>query len=193
MHYLSASLQLVGAFHIYLLCTPECHCLLEGSLHMAGAPFFMSGNPAFAATTQETPLSFLTVGAKRVHILGALELITRDSVLSRLPLWGHHTDSGLKRSSCPSEKEVHVLAQDFDPEGWVSGLALLWRPMELLSGNTSQWLQFLHSPPLHHPASSFRKNHILFSGALTFAAKRHFYIAQFLWPTRLMLVGSTGC
>ena len=78
-------------FHIYLLCTPECHCLLEGSLHMAGAPFFMSGNPAFAAITQETPLNFLTVRAKRVHVLGALELITRDSVLSRLPLWGHQT------------------------------------------------------------------------------------------------------
>lgn len=53
---------------------------------MAGAPFFMSGHPAFAAPTQETPLNFLTVRAKRVHVLGALELITRDSVLSRLPL-----------------------------------------------------------------------------------------------------------
>ena len=86
-----------------------------------------------------------------------------------------------------------MLVQELYPEGQVSGLALLQRPLKLLSGNTSQWMQFLHSPPLHHPASSFRKKHILISGALTFAAKRHLYIAQFLWPKRLMLMDSRGC
>ena len=82
MHYLSASLQLVGAISHSTSSALECHCFPEGSLHTSGAPFLMPGNLDFAATTQETPLNFLTLKAKKAHVLGALELITRDSVLS---------------------------------------------------------------------------------------------------------------
>ena len=62
--------------------------------------------------------------AKKTCVPGFHETVTiGDLFLERLPLLWHYTESRLKHTSSPSEKEIYLLVQELWLEGQTSDLA----------------------------------------------------------------------
>ena len=85
----------------------------------------MFGDPVFVAATQGKPSDHLALEAGGLVFLGPMGLTIGETVLGRLPLPGHCTDSKLKHTPRLSEKEAYMLVQELWSEGQVSGLAPL--------------------------------------------------------------------
>lgn len=115
----SASLQPLSATFVHsLCCTPELKLSPRGELlHMSGTLVFMSGDPVFMAVPQRTPLDCLTLEAKQSCIPCPTTATIRETVLGRLPLPGHYTDSRLKYTPVFLRKRPICLYRSFDLKG----------------------------------------------------------------------------
>lgn len=100
---------------------------------MSGALLLISGALVFATADQGMLLDQLALEVREACIPGAHGTFTiRETVLARLLLQGHCTDSRLKGIPCLSEKEACLLAQELLLEGQASGLAHFSRTMKVL-------------------------------------------------------------
>ena len=91
-------------------------------------PWFL--HLVFAAATQGTLFDCLALESREACVPGSHATVTiGETVLGRLPLPEHCTDSRLKHTPRFSEKEADLLIQELWPEDY------LQEPMEGLSGN----------------------------------------------------------
>ena len=83
----------------------------EGELlHEFGVLIFMSGDPSFVDAVQGMPLNCLALEARNACVPGSHGIVTiRETVLSRLPLQWHCTESGLKHTLSLFEKQAYFL------------------------------------------------------------------------------------
>ena len=110
---------------------------------------YTSDASAFAAAAQGTPLHPLPLVARWDCFPGSHGVTTIwESVLGRLPPPGHCTESRRKPHPHPhlSVEEAYLPVLGLQPERQPSGLAHIWRPVELLSGNTGRGTPSLRSP-----------------------------------------------
>lgn len=71
------------------------------------------------AATEGTPLDHLDLKARGACDLGTHEIVTiRGTILGRLPLPGHCTDSRLKHVPSVSEKEAYVIQELWPKAGF---------------------------------------------------------------------------
>lgn len=124
--------------YLYYL-SPKCEYLLEWSFHTHLVPcFFTSGDLVFMAAMQGTPQSHLALEVRRTCVPESCRAGTfRDSVLGRLPLPGHFTDSRLKHTPV----FLCLVALAWGASFWLAHLG----STELLSRNRGQWMQSLYS------------------------------------------------
>ena len=77
---------------------------------------FMFGDPVFMFATQRTPLDHLALAVRGACVPGSHGTVTiGETVLGRLPLSGHHTDSWLKHIPSLSENVAYLFVQEFWP------------------------------------------------------------------------------